>query len=140
RRTGVRGPGRRSGSDAAGCRQSDGRGAGARGQAACAAESRRACGAELGGGALGWTFGARGEKVRMRGKVSGSGERQSPHPVPSPRARGGGATKSVADRYNALVSEHGFEFDPAQAELAGRLDALAVKLNGYKAEGKPNGL
>jgi len=45
----------------------------------------------------------------------------------------------VAERYRALVSDHGFEFDPAQAELARKLDALANTLKGYKAEGKPNG-
>jgi cell division protein ZapE len=47
---------------------------------------------------------------------------------------------SVADRYKALVSGRGFAFDPAQAELARKLDALAVKLRGYKPEGKPGGL
>jgi cell division protein ZapE len=47
---------------------------------------------------------------------------------------------SVADRYKALVSGRGFAFDPAQADLAGKLDALAVKLRGYKAEGRPGGL
>ena len=46
---------------------------------------------------------------------------------------------SIVARYRALVSERSFEYDPAQAEVARRLDALAVKLNGYKAEGKPNG-
>ena len=46
---------------------------------------------------------------------------------------------SLADRYRVLVSERGFESDPAQAKLVGRLDALAAKLNGYKAEGKPSG-
>jgi len=46
---------------------------------------------------------------------------------------------SIVARYRALVSGRGFEYDPAQAEVARRLDALAVKLNGYKAEGKPNG-
>ena len=45
----------------------------------------------------------------------------------------------IADRYRALVSGRGFEFDSAQAELADKLDALAAKLNGYKAEGKPGG-
>jgi cell division protein ZapE len=45
----------------------------------------------------------------------------------------------ITERYRALVSDRGFEFDPAQAELAHRLDALAAKLKGYKAEGKPNG-
>jgi cell division protein ZapE len=45
----------------------------------------------------------------------------------------------IAERYRALVSDRGFEFDPAQAELAGKLDALGAKLKGYKAEGKPNG-
>jgi cell division protein ZapE len=46
---------------------------------------------------------------------------------------------TIAARYRALVSDRGFEFDPAQAELARKLDALAAKLKGYKAEGKPNG-
>ena len=32
---------------------------------------------------------------------------------------------AIAERYRALVSERGFEFDPAQAELADKLDALA---------------
>jgi cell division protein ZapE len=45
----------------------------------------------------------------------------------------------LAERYRALVSDRGFEFDQAQAELARKLDALAAKLKGYKAEGKPNG-
>jgi cell division protein ZapE len=45
----------------------------------------------------------------------------------------------ITERYRALVSDRGFEFDPAQAELAHRLDVLAAKLKGYKAEGKPNG-
>jgi cell division protein ZapE len=45
----------------------------------------------------------------------------------------------IAERYRALVSDRSFEFDPAQAELAHKLDALAAKLKGYKAEGKPNG-
>ena len=46
----------------------------------------------------------------------------------------------IADRYRALVSERGFESDPAQAELVRKLDALARKLEGYKAEAKPSGL
>jgi cell division protein ZapE len=46
---------------------------------------------------------------------------------------------SIAERYSALVSERGFESDPAQAELVDKLDALAARLKGYKAEGKPNG-
>jgi len=46
----------------------------------------------------------------------------------------------IAARYRALVAERGFEFDPAQAELVGRLDALADKLKGYRAEAKPSGL
>jgi cell division protein ZapE len=45
----------------------------------------------------------------------------------------------IADRYRALVSERGFESDPAQANLVRKLDALAAKLKGYKAEGKTNG-
>ena len=46
---------------------------------------------------------------------------------------------NIAERYCALVSERAFESDPAQAELIDKLDALAVKLKGYKAEGKPGG-
>jgi cell division protein ZapE len=47
---------------------------------------------------------------------------------------------NIAERYRALVSERAFEYDPAQAELIDKLDALAVKLKDYKAEGKPTGL
>jgi cell division protein ZapE len=45
----------------------------------------------------------------------------------------------IAERYRALVAERGFESDPAQADLVRKLDALASKLKGYKAEAKPNG-
>ncbi|MFZ0601580.1 MAG: cell division protein ZapE [Roseiarcus sp.] len=44
---------------------------------------------------------------------------------------------SVADGYRALVSDRGFEFDPAQAELADRLDALSPALKCYRAEPRP---
>ena len=47
---------------------------------------------------------------------------------------------SIAARYRALVSGREFESDAAQAELAGKLDALASKLKAYKAEAKPGGL
>ncbi|HEY1781405.1 MAG TPA: cell division protein ZapE [Roseiarcus sp.] len=46
----------------------------------------------------------------------------------------------IADRYRALVSDRRFESDPAQTKLVAKLDALAVELKGYKAEGKPSGL
>src|SRR6202142_215623 len=46
---------------------------------------------------------------------------------------------SVADRYRGLISERGFESDPAQAGVVRSLDALADKLKGYKTEGKPSG-
>jgi cell division protein ZapE len=46
---------------------------------------------------------------------------------------------TIADRYGALVSARGFESDDAQADLVRKLDALASKLKGYKAEGKPGG-
>ena len=46
---------------------------------------------------------------------------------------------SIAERYRALVSDRRFESDPAQAKLVGKLDALAIKLKGYKAEEKPSG-
>jgi cell division protein ZapE len=45
----------------------------------------------------------------------------------------------IAERYRALVSDRRFEYDPAQAELALKLDALSLKLTGYKAEGRPSG-
>ena len=47
---------------------------------------------------------------------------------------------SIAERYRALVSDRRFEFDPAQAQLVGKLDALADKLKDYKPEGKPSSL
>ncbi len=50
------------------------------------------------------------------------------------------AMTSVAGRYRALVAEHHYAFDPAQAELAEQLDALCARLRGYRAEGKPRGL
>ena len=46
----------------------------------------------------------------------------------------------IVDRYRALISGRQFESDATQAELVGTLDALAVKLKGYKAEAKPSGL
>jgi cell division protein ZapE len=45
----------------------------------------------------------------------------------------------IAERLEALVRNRHFEQDPAQAELARKLDGLALKLKGYKAEGKPSG-
>jgi len=45
---------------------------------------------------------------------------------------------SIAERYCALVFERGFAFDPAQAEVAGRLDALSATLEGYRAEPRPS--
>jgi cell division protein ZapE len=47
---------------------------------------------------------------------------------------------SIAERYRALVSDHRFEYDPAQARLAHRLDALRLELKGYKADEKPSAL
>ncbi|HEY3621959.1 MAG TPA: cell division protein ZapE [Roseiarcus sp.] len=43
----------------------------------------------------------------------------------------------IAEGYRALVSERGFEFDPAQAELAWKLDALSAGLKDYRPETKP---
>ncbi len=43
----------------------------------------------------------------------------------------------IAERYRALVSDRRFVFDPAQAQLAGTLDALSAKLKDYRAEAKP---
>ena len=43
----------------------------------------------------------------------------------------------IAQGYRALVSDRGFEFDPAQAELAWKLDALSAGLENYRPEPKP---
>jgi cell division protein ZapE len=42
----------------------------------------------------------------------------------------------IAEGYRALVSDRGFEFDPAQAELAWKLDALSAGLKDYRPEAK----
>jgi cell division protein ZapE len=41
---------------------------------------------------------------------------------------------AIPERYRALVHDHRFEYDPAQARLAERLEALRVRLKGYRAE------
>ncbi len=43
----------------------------------------------------------------------------------------------IAERYRALVHNRRFQFDPAQAELARKLDALSLELKDYRAEPKP---
>ena len=43
---------------------------------------------------------------------------------------------SIAERYRALVRDRHFEFDHAQASLADKLDALALKLKGYKGDAR----
>ncbi len=45
---------------------------------------------------------------------------------------------SIPDRYRALVHDQNFEHDPAQVRLAERLDALRLRLQGYRVETKPN--
>jgi cell division protein ZapE len=44
----------------------------------------------------------------------------------------------IAEGYRALVSDRGFEFDPAQAELAWKLDALSAGLKNYRPEPRPS--
>jgi len=44
----------------------------------------------------------------------------------------------IAERYRALVHDRQFQYDPAQAALARKLDALSVKLEGYRAEPRPS--
>ena len=41
---------------------------------------------------------------------------------------------TIPERYRALVHDNRFEYDPAQARLADRLEALRVRLKGYRAE------
>ena len=41
---------------------------------------------------------------------------------------------TIPERYRALVHDNRFEYDPAQARLADGLEALRVKLKGYRAE------
>jgi cell division protein ZapE len=43
----------------------------------------------------------------------------------------------ITERYRALVLERRFEYDPAQSELARKLDALTSRLKDYRAEPKP---
>ncbi len=43
---------------------------------------------------------------------------------------------SIPERYRALIHDQSFEFDPAQASLADKLDALRLRLQGYRAEAK----
>ena len=43
----------------------------------------------------------------------------------------------IVERYRALVHDHSFRYDQAQAALAQKLDALSLKLQGYRAEPKP---
>jgi cell division protein ZapE len=43
----------------------------------------------------------------------------------------------IAEVYRALVSERGFTFDPAQAEVASKLDTLSDGLKDYHPETKP---
>ncbi len=45
---------------------------------------------------------------------------------------------SIPERYRALIHDQSFEFDPAQASLADKLDALRLRLQGYRAEAKPS--
>src|SRR5271166_4547056 len=47
---------------------------------------------------------------------------------------------SISARYRALVRDGGFEYDPAQAALADRLDALCQGLQGYRADMRPGAL
>ncbi len=44
----------------------------------------------------------------------------------------------IAERYRALVHDRRFEYDPAQAELARKLDALSARLKDYRAEPEPS--
>jgi cell division protein ZapE len=44
----------------------------------------------------------------------------------------------VTERYRALVHDRQFQYDPAQAELALKLDALSAGLKDYRAEPKPS--
>ena len=44
----------------------------------------------------------------------------------------------IAERYRALVFDRRFEYDPAQADLARKLDALSLKLRDYRAEPRPS--
>src|SRR5271154_4677804 len=45
---------------------------------------------------------------------------------------------SIAERYRALVHDRRFQYDPAQAELVLKLDALSARLKDYRAEPKPS--
>ncbi len=51
-----------------------------------------------------------------------------------------GPPDTPAARYAGLVARGRIEADPAQADLAGRLDALAHRLEGYRPGRRPGGL
>jgi cell division protein ZapE len=45
---------------------------------------------------------------------------------------------TIPERYRALVHDHRFEYDPAQASLSDRLDALRLQLRGFRGDAKPS--
>ena len=47
---------------------------------------------------------------------------------------------ALEERYRALIDDHRFAYDPAQAELVEKLDALCDRLKGYRPETKPGAL
>jgi cell division protein ZapE len=57
---------------------------------------------------------------------------------PVPTRNDGLVVIAVSERYRALVFDRRFEYDPAQADLARKLDSLSLKLRDYRAEPKPN--
>ena len=61
------------------------------------------------------------------------GSADAPEPRVRPQLMG-----EVLARYRALIEEGRIEPDPAQAELAERLDALAAELSGYRPAQKPS--
>ena len=136
RRTRVRGAGRRDRGDPAGGGPGDGRGARAGAETACAPAGRRARGAELGRGALACATAivAKRSSAIRRSSGGGCGPRAFPRAGPGCAGNAGSRMTSISERYRALVLDHRFEYDPAQAALADRLDALRERLQGYEAD------
>ncbi len=44
---------------------------------------------------------------------------------------------SISERYRSLLDERSIEYDPAQAALVEKLDALAARLSDYRPDVKP---
>ena len=145
RRTGVRGAGRGGRGDDAGRGQGDGRGAASRrSSCTCRCRSTRArrrtgtrrieVSRRLGSITVIASQRASGENARLqRAMAKAIPPRYGPWVASSPSRSSAMTTKSMMSIARAIPRarpDHRFEYDPAQAELAGKLDALSRQTQG----------